>query len=146
MAETKARKTRKKTKKASEPPPLPSLDEAMGWIGARVEDWGGRNVGKVSGIHVDAHSGAPKWVIVKMARFAGEAAVPFEHVAHGAGRIWVAYEREALRSSPKLKANQTLNAKQELQLCEHYGIRIGVGRATDVADRQGDEVSAIPAD
>jgi hypothetical protein len=126
--------------------PLPTLKEALGWEGLRVDDSGGNSLGKVSGIHVDAESNDPKWVITKMGMFTGEAAIPFEHVAEAGGRLWAAYERDAVRSSPKLKASQTLNSRQELQLCEHYGIRPRIGRAAELADRDGDDVSAVPAD
>jgi hypothetical protein len=126
--------------------PLPSLKEALGWRGLKVDDSGGKGLGKVSGIHVDAESNDPKWVITKMGKFTGEAAIPFEHVAEAGGRVWAAYERDAVRNSPKLKAKQTLNSRQELQLCEHYGIRPKIGRAAELADRDGDEVNAVPAD
>ncbi len=125
--------------------PLPTLEEALAWKGRRVDDWSGKGLGKVTGIHVDAEDRGPKWVIIRMGLFAGEAAVPFEHVAAAAGRLWAAYEKEAMRSSPKLSAGQTLNARQELQLCEHYGIRGSVGRAGEISERPEDEPSAVPA-
>ncbi|MGZ5333690.1 MAG: PRC-barrel domain-containing protein [Solirubrobacterales bacterium] len=126
--------------------PLPSLEEALEWRGLRVDDSGGGSLGKISGIHVDAESNDPKWVIAKIGMFSGEAAIPFEHVAEAGGRLWAAYDRDAVRNSPKLKANQVLSSRQELQLCEHYGIRPKIGRAAELADRDGDDVSAVPAD
>ncbi len=124
--------------------PLPTVDEALAWSGLKVDDSAGDALGKVSGIHVDANTREPKWLVVKVGLFAGDAAVPFEHVAEGGGRIWVAYPRSVIRNSPKLAADQTLTASQELQLCEHYGIRVGIGRASEVAESEADEVTAIP--
>lgn len=126
--------------------PLPRMEEALDWLDVRVDDSGGERLGKVSGVLVDATSNEPKWLIVRIGRFAGDAAVPFEHTAEGGGRVWVAYEREAVRNSPKLSAGQALSAKQELQLCDHYGIRSGVGRAAEVENLEADEISAVPAD
>jgi PRC-barrel domain protein len=147
MPERKSKKNATKTEVAAEPEefPLPTLDEALLWVGEPVDDSSGERLGKVSGIFADAETGEPKWLVLRMGRLAGEAAVPFEHSAEGGGRVWVAYEREAVRNSPRLKAGQKLNAGQELQLCEHYGIRVGIGRAAEVARREG-EVTAVPAD
>ncbi len=102
-------------------------------------------LGKVSGIHVDATSNEPKWLIVRIGRFAGDAAIPFDHAAPVAGRVWVAYERDEVRNSPKLGVGQSLSAKQELQLCDHYGIRSGVGRAAEIEELEADDISAVPA-
>lgn len=124
---------------------LPSLDEALAWRGLKVDDSAGNQIGKVSGIHVDASSREPKWVIVRLGVFAGDAAIAFEHVAEAGGRVWAAYTRSAVRNSPKLNADQSLNAGQELQLCEHYGILVEIGRAAEVAEREPDELTAVPA-
>jgi PRC-barrel domain protein len=147
MPERKSKKRSAKAKAAPEPEdlPLPTLDEALMWVGEPVDDSSGQRLGKVSGIFADAETDEPKWLVLKMGRLAGEAAVPFEHTAEGGGRVWVAYERETVRNSPRLKAGQKLNAGQELQLCEHYGIRVGIGRAAEVAEREGGEVTAVPA-
>ncbi len=141
MAEAKTEKTTK-----LEPAPLPKMEEAMDWFDMRVDDSGGERLGKVSGVLVDATSNEPRWLVVRIGRFAGDAAVPFEHTAEGGGRVWVAYERQAVRNSPKLSSGQALSAKQELQLCDHYGIRGGVGRAAEIEELQPDEISAVPAD
>ena len=123
-----------------------SMEEALEFVGARVDDSAGQRLGKVAGLHVDATTNEPRWLIVKLGTFAGDAAIPFAHTAPVAGRVWVAYERAEVRNSPKLSAGQALSAKQELQLCDHYGIRSGVGRAAEVESLQADEISAVPAD
>jgi hypothetical protein len=144
MAETKEKAQKKEPEKKERRETI-GMDEALTYIGARVDDSGGGRLGKVSGIHVDAASNDPKWLVVKIGRFAGDAAIPFEHTAPVAGRVWVAYERDEVRNSPKLSAGQALSAKQELQLCDHYGIRSGIGRAAEVEELEADEISAVPA-
>jgi hypothetical protein len=123
-----------------------TMEEALESVGARVDDSAGQKLGKVSGVLVDATSNEPRWLIVRIGRFAGDAAVPSEHTAPVAGRVWVAYERSEVRNSPKLNASQALSAKQELQLCDHYGIRGGVGRVAEIEELEPDEISAVPAD
>jgi hypothetical protein len=71
--------------------------------------------------------------------------VPFEHVAEGAGRLWAAYEREWIREAPRFRPQESLTALQELELCTHWGIPEGQGRAAEVADQDADEVTAVPA-
>lgn len=139
MAETKSKESDQARKETI------SASEALSYIGARVDDSAGMRLGKVSGVHVDANTEEPVWLIVRIGRFAGDAAIPFDHTAPVAGRVWVAYERNEIRNSPKLSAGQSLSAKQELQLCDHYGIRSGVGRAAVVEELEADEISAVPA-
>jgi hypothetical protein len=151
MAEAKEKTEKKDAEKkdeAEKPEKKETLtmEEALESVGARVDDSAGQRLGKVSGVLVDATSNEPRWLIVKIGRFAGDAAIPSDHTAPVAGRVWVAYERAEVRNSPKLNASQALSAKQELQLCDHYGIRSGVGRAAEVEELQPDEISAVPAD
>lgn len=122
----------------------PTTEEAAGWLGTPVDDCSGKPLGKVSGIYADAESDDPKWLVVRLGPFAGEAAIPFADTAEGGGRVWVAYARQEVRSSHRLKGGRALTAGQELELCEHYGIRTGIGRAAEVAQRDGEQVSAVP--
>lgn len=127
MADPEASKDERERAAAAPPP---SAEEAVSWIGTPVDDCAGERLGKVSGVYSDARTSEPKWLVVRLGLLAGEAAIPFEHTAEGGGRVWAAYKREDVRASPKLKGGQALDAGQELQLCEHYGIRVGShGRA-----------------
>jgi hypothetical protein len=141
-----AEKDAAEKKDGAEKKEILTMEEALESVGARVDDSAGQRLGKVSGVLVDATSNEPRWLIIKIGRFAGDAAVPSEHTAPVAGRVWVAYERSEVRNSPKLSPSRALSAKQELQLCDHYGIRGGVGRAAEVEELQPDEISAVPAD
>ena len=124
---------------------LPSPAEAQEWIGRPIDGIGGRTLGRVAEIHVDAESGDPQWVVVRLGPIARHTAIPFEHVAPGAGRLWAAYERDWVREAPRLAPDGALTVAQEIELCLHWGIREGRGRAAQVAERGDDEVSAVPA-
>jgi hypothetical protein len=126
--------------------PLPGLDEVEHWVGLKVDGRDGHSLGRVAGIHVDAEDGAPRWVILRLGPIAGSTAVPFAHVAEGGGRLWAGYERGTVREAPRFKPDEALTAEHELELCEHYGIREETGRAAEVRHRDGDEISALPAD
>jgi hypothetical protein len=142
MAETETKSKEKTDEKA----PLPSLDEAMAWEGLQIDGLGNKTLGRIAGIHVDADDGEPRWALIRLGVLAGCTAIPYEHVAEGAGRLWAAYDREWIREAPRFRPNESLTALQELELCAHWGIREGSGRAAEVAKRDADEITAVPAE
>jgi hypothetical protein len=111
----------------------------------RIDGMGNRNLGRVAGVHVDAGDGGPRWVLVRLGTIAGCTAIPFEHVAEGAGRLWAAYDREWMRQAPRFRPNETLTADQELVLCAHWGFRGDYGRAAEISSQDADEITAVPA-
>jgi hypothetical protein len=127
-------------------PPLPSLEEATKWVGMRIDGLGNRTLGRIAGIHVDAGDGKPRWAVIRLGPLAGCTAIPFEHVAEGAGRLWAAYERDWIREAPRFRPSESLTALQELELCAHWGIREEQGRAAEIAEQPADEVTAVPAE
>ena len=133
------------TKKREGKPPLPSLDDAVGWDGMQIDGLGNKTLGRIAGIHVDSEDGEPRWALIRLGPLAGCTAIPFEHVAEGAGRLWAAYDRDWIREAPRFRPNESLTALQELELCAHWGIREGHGRAAEVAERDADEITAVPA-
>ena len=143
MAETKEKT---ETKKESAKPPLPSLEEATKWEGLPVDGLGNKSLGKIAGIHVDAEDGDPRWALIRIGPIAGCTAIPFEHVAEGAGRLWAAYERDWIREAPRFRPNESLTADQEKELCAHWGISEGRGRAAEVAKKDADAITAVPAE
>ncbi len=136
MAETKKRDSGK--------PPLPTLEDAQAWDGMQIDGLGNRTLGRIAGIHVDAEDGEPRWAVIRLGPLAGSTAIPFEHVAEGAGRLWAAYDRDWVREAPRFRPDESLTALQELELCAHWGIREGNGRAAEVAEQDADEITAVP--
>jgi hypothetical protein len=126
-------------------PSLPSLDEAVGWEGKPIDGLESKTLGRVAGIHVDAEDGEPRWVLIRLGPLAGCTAIPFEHVAEGAGRLWAAYERDWVREAPRFRPTEALTALQELELCAHWGIGERQGRAAEIAAQEADQITAIPA-
>ena len=105
-----------------------------------------KTLGRIAGIHVDAEDGEPRWALIRLGPLAGCTAIPFEHVAEGAGRLWAAYERDWIREAPRFRPTESLTALQELELCAHWGISEGQGRAAEVAEQDADEITAVPAE
>jgi hypothetical protein len=145
MAETKSQEKTGDEKGAGKVPP-PSLQEAIAWEGLQIDGLGNKTLGRVAGIHVDAGDGEPRWALIRLGPLAGCTAIPFEHVAEGAGRLWAAYDRDWIREAPRFRPNESLTALQELELCAHWGIRESGGRAAEVAEKDADEITAVPAE
>ena len=126
--------------------PPPSLPQARGWIGHRVEEIGGARVGRVRGFFVDAESGEPSWLIARLGRFRGRlVAVPLRDCAAGAGSAWVAHESRAIRGAPVVDPTRPLLREHELTIAADYGTGEGLGRAAEVAGRKEGSVTSQPA-
>jgi hypothetical protein len=48
-----------------------SLAEAIEWLEMPVDGLGGKTLGRVGGIHMDAEDGEPRWVVTNSARSPG---------------------------------------------------------------------------
>ncbi|MEX2105271.1 MAG: hypothetical protein WD810_00080 [Solirubrobacterales bacterium] len=125
---------------------MPSLAEAMGWVGAELADFGGSGVGQVQGIFVDSATGDPAWLIARLGRRRGArvVAVPLRGCAGAPFGVWAAYEGEAIRSAPVVDATRPLRREHELTICSHFGIGEAVGRAAEVAGRSEGDLTATP--
>jgi hypothetical protein len=141
----KAAKEKDAEKPGTRKPRLPKLEEVEHWVGLRVDGIGNRTLGRVAGLHVDAEDGEPRWVVIRLGPIAGCTAIPYEHVAEGAGRLWAAYEREWVREAPRFRPGESLSADNELELCAHWAIREKQGRSAELQETDGDEITAVPA-
>lgn len=122
-----------------------SLDDVEGWRGYGVDDVGGAGIGQVHGFFVDAEVGQPSWLIARLGRFKGSlVAIPIADCAGGAGRVWVAQERQRIRTAPVVDPTRPLLREHELTIGAHYGIGEAVGRAAAVADRPEGAVTSQP--
>ncbi|MGI9556571.1 MAG: PRC-barrel domain-containing protein [Solirubrobacterales bacterium] len=111
------------------------------WTGWKLDDVGGSTVGRVAGVMVDAAAAEAAWLVVKVGRFGGRAAVPAADAVGAQGRVWVPYEAELIKSA-KLPDVGELTREQELELCSHFGIPDGMGRAAQVGPRTSAAVTA----
>ena len=131
----------------SEAVALPDLAEAQGWIGTEVTEMGGSNAGQVQGVLVDAESGAPAWLVLRLGskrRKARVVAVPLGLCAGAPFGVWVADHGEKLASAPVVDPTRPLRREHELTICAHFGIGEGVGRAAEVAGRPEGAITAAP--
>ncbi len=126
MAEGKSTQTTqgKERDKAS----LPSLEDAIAWDGKQIDGLGNKSLGRVAGIHVDANDGEPRWVLIRLGPIAGCTAIPFEHVAEGAGRLWAAYERDWIREAPRFRSERVADRAAGARALRALGHPRGAGQ------------------
>ncbi len=107
----------------------PGLQEALGWVGFRVDDIYGANVGKLEDVWVDPQTGEPRWLLVRSGRFGGHhRLIPFEDATAGAGHIWIPFERDSVRHAPGVSPSESLTRELDSRLKAHYAAaRVGAG-------------------
>ena len=123
----------------------PGVDQIRAWVGHRLDEIGGGNVGKIDGVFVDEESGEPEWLLARMGRFGHHTLVPARDAVEGVKRVWVPYTRDQIRRGPKANTSAPLTAAAERELLAHYGIMADAGRGAAIAERDDAEVTATPA-
>jgi hypothetical protein len=115
---------------------MDGLNEALSWIGFRVDDVYGARVGTVEDVYVDHDSDSPCWLLTKMGRFSdAHALVPVHDAVAGAGHVWVPYEKDLIRRAPQVSPGMPVTQGREVALCMHYG----------VMSSRGGEIAEIPS-
>ena len=101
---------------------LPDVDTALGWRGSTVVDSSGEELGKVTGLYLDAESQRPAWAGVKRGLLRGnETIVPLEGAEEVDGSVRIAYDKATVEHAPDVDPDLELTEEEERVLHEHYG-------------------------
>jgi len=122
-----------------------TVEEALGWIGFKLDEVGGASAGRVESVLVDAGDGAPTWIVARLGRFGRRVAVPVEFVVAGVGHVWIPFDRDTLRATSGIDPAAGLSCADERSLAERYGVPVETGRLEVIAGRAEDELSSVPA-
>jgi hypothetical protein len=99
----------------------PELQDALGWIGSRVDDVYGTTLGEVSCVWTDPQTGRPRWLVVRWGRFGGQyTLVPFSDASGGTSDVWIPYDSATVRSAPKVTPSHVLTAELDARVAAHY--------------------------
>ncbi len=123
----------------------PGAGEVRAWIGDRLDVLGGSAIARIDGFYVDAETGRPEWLVVRVSRFGQPTLVPARDAVGAAGRVWAPYSRETVKGAPRRKAKEPLTREAELELLEHFGIAGAAGRAAELDARDAGAITARPA-
>ena len=120
-----------------------SLEEARGWIEARVDDVYGSRVGQVVDVYFDPEGHDVHWMLIRVGASDGPLVlVPVHYSIASATHVWVPITKDLIARAPDLENVRALNRDDELELCFHYG---GMRRRSEVLRLRPDEaVTAVP--
>ena len=120
-----------------------SLEEARGWIEARVDDVYGSRVGQVVDVYFDPDGHEVHWMLVRIGSTEGAMTlVPVHYSIASPAHVWVPITKDLICRAPELDDARPLARDDELELCFHYG---GMRRRTEVLRRRPAEtLTAVP--
>jgi hypothetical protein len=122
-----------------------ATEQALSWVGHKLDDIAGNTTGRVEGVFVDAMTGDPAWLLIRIGLLGRRSVVPFEMAAGGAEHVWVPFTRETIRTAPEVDPAVGLDPLAEAELCAHYEIAAGAARSAAIADRDSVALSSVPA-
>lgn len=105
-----------------------------------VIDVNGDRVGSVGQVYLDDQTGQPSWVTVKTGLFGlKETFVPLEQAIVADGKITTPYSTEKIKEAPRVDPDKHLDADEEAQLYNYYGIATIVAVEPDAAAEAASE-------
>lgn len=120
-----------------------SLEEARGWIEARVDDVYGSRVGQLVDVYFDPEAHEVHWMLIRIGSTDGPLTlVPVHYSIASRAHVWVPITKDLIARAPELEGARALSRDEELELCFHYG---GLRRRSEVLRRRPvDAVTAVP--
>jgi hypothetical protein len=100
---------------------LPTRDDAAGWIGNRVNDTDGVEIGTCIKIYADDDTEALEWIGVALTGGAN-AVVPIGGSTESGGAVTVAFARDTVVAAPVAASVDFLSREDEVALYEHYKV------------------------
>jgi sporulation protein YlmC with PRC-barrel domain len=120
-----------------------SLEEAQGWIEARVDDVYGARVGQVEDVYFDPKAREVHWMLVRIGSADGRLTlVPVHYSIASRAHVWVPISKDLIVRAPAVADARPLSRDDELELCFHYG---GLRRRSEILRRRpADALTAVP--
>ena len=120
-----------------------SLEEARGWIEARIDDVYGSRVGQVVDVYFDPDGEEVHWMLVQVGSSEGPLTlVPVHYSIATSTHVWVPITKDLINRAPDVDGTRALSREVELELCFHYG---GMRRRAELLrQRPPDAVTGVP--
>ena len=98
-----------------------------GLIDRMLVDRSGEDVGKVVDVIADPIDLVPEWLVVRLGRLAGEHLVPLAAVDDREDRLVGDFEKDDVRSAPRVREHTAPTSAERDALFRHYGVTIESG-------------------
>ena len=122
-----------------------ATEQALAWVGYKLDDITGTTAGRVEGVFVDTVSGEPAWLLIRIGLLGRRTVVPYEMAAGGAEHVWVPFTREVIRNAPEVDPAVGLDPLAEAEVCGHYEIPADAARSVALEGRDSVALSSVPA-
>ncbi|ARJ03910.1 hypothetical protein GCM10010988_25850 [Cnuibacter physcomitrellae] len=119
-------------------------------VGATLYGPGEVKLGKITGVLVDAVDGHPTWARTHVGTLVGHTVhVPLEDAAWEHDDVYVPFDKDLVRSAPKVDGDEGLTPEEEQRLRLHYAgptepVEPGTPRAERVGEDAGAPATAVP--
>ena len=98
----------------------PRLEEALGWIGLRVDDVYGFEIGEVAAVLTEPADGRSPLARRRRGAVRARSLVPFDDASGGPENVWVPYDRRTVREAPRIGPAEELGDVLNARLESHY--------------------------
>ncbi|PSK92833.1 uncharacterized protein (TIGR02271 family) [Murinocardiopsis flavida] len=98
---------------------------AQEYIGHKLLDREGHNVGKIEQVYFDDQTGAVKWVTVQTGMLgAKHSFVPLDGMRGAEDDYMAPYDKDTIKDAPQFDAERHLSVEEENSLYRHYGVQV----------------------
>lgn len=97
---------------------------ATEFIGHRLLDGEGRNVGTIEQVFLDDRTETPTWLSVQTGMLRDKhSLVPMQGARPEDEDLRVPYDKDAIKDAPRFDVDRHLSRAEEEELCRHYGLQ-----------------------
>ncbi|WP_067971105.1 DUF2382 domain-containing protein [Nocardiopsis trehalosi] len=105
---------------------------AQEFIGHKLLDREGHNVGRIEQVYFDDRTDAPKWAAVQTGMFgAKHSLVPLQGSRATEDDLMVPFDKDTIKDAPRIDADDHLSMDDEDTLYRHYGVTVPGQRAAE---------------
>jgi uncharacterized protein (TIGR02271 family) len=121
---------------------VPTIEDVKTWRGHDAVGPDAKKLGTVEDIYLDHETGEPEWVALKTGMFGGKLSfAPLAHARLDGDSVVLPYEKDQIKSAPRVEADGALSQDEEAELYRHYGLDY-----TDDGGQVGHDVSGPTTD
>jgi uncharacterized protein (TIGR02271 family) len=112
--------------------------EAYDFGGRMLVDRNGEKIGKVDEVYADRDGGEPEWALVHTGLLGtSRSFVPLRGASPSGEDVRVMVDKQAVKDSPRVEADQELSEAEERRLFEHYGVPFATEGSTPAQGAPG---------
>jgi len=134
---------------------VPTIEDVKTWRGHDAVGPDANKLGTVQDIYLDQETGEPEWVALKTGMFGSKLSfAPLAQARVDDDTIVLPYDKDQIKSAPRVEADGALSQEEEAELYRHYGLEYTETRSdtglpgggSDDGDPVGHDVSGPTTD